>query len=138
MFLSCCRPSSFQSLPEVNWSLQLRQEMTAILNIQKWILSLYSPLSLIELILLSKYLFIIRDAEDAVRSLDGTRIAGSRVRVEMSNGKSRERGGGGRRDRGDRRSRSRSKSRSKERVRRRSPSYRSMSRGRRSRSRSRS
>merc|ERR1712029_343623 len=95
-----------------------------------------------------------RDAEDAVRSLDGTRIAGSRVRVEMSNGKSRERGGrsrggGGRdRDRGDRgdrgdrrRSRDRSRSRSREdrRERRRSPSYRSMSRGRgRSKSRSRS
>jgi len=82
-----------------------------------------------------------RDAEDAVRSLDGTRIAGSRVRVEMSNGKSRERGGrgggegGGRRDR---RSRTKSRSRSRERERRRSPSYRSMSRGRRSRSRSRS
>merc|ERR1712048_1508785 len=50
-----------------------------------------------------------RDAEDAVRGLDGTRIAGSRVRVEMSNGKTRDRerggrGGGGRggRDRGDR------------------------------------
>lgn len=30
-----------------------------------------------------------RDAEDAVRGLDGTRIAGSRVRVEMSHGRSR-------------------------------------------------
>ncbi|KAL3841904.1 hypothetical protein ACJMK2_019993 [Sinanodonta woodiana] len=30
-----------------------------------------------------------RDAEDACRALDGTRINGSRVRVEMSNGKSR-------------------------------------------------
>jgi len=95
-----------------------------------------------------------RDAEDAVRALDGTRIAGSRVRVEMSNGKTRDRGGrsrggGGRdRDRGDRgdrgdrrRSRDRSRSRSREdrRERRRSPSYRSMSRGRgRSKSRSRS
>ena len=42
-----------------------------------------------------------RDAEDAVRGLDGTRIAGTRVRVEMSNGKQRERGGrGGDRGRG--------------------------------------
>ncbi|KAJ8917213.1 hypothetical protein NQ315_012705 [Exocentrus adspersus] len=37
-----------------------------------------------------------RDAEDAVRGLDGTRCCGTRVRVEMSNGRSR-RGGGGRR-----------------------------------------
>ncbi|XP_054153524.1 RNA-binding protein 1-like isoform X3 [Oppia nitens] len=36
-----------------------------------------------------------RDAEDAVRGLDGTRIGGARVRVEMSHGRSR-RGGGGR------------------------------------------
>lgn len=45
-----------------------------------------------------------RDAEDAVRGLDGTRIAGSRVRVEMSHGRTR-RGGGYSprgRDRGDR------------------------------------
>ena len=33
-----------------------------------------------------------RDAEDAVRGLDGTKIAGARVRVEMSHGRSR-RGG---------------------------------------------
>nr|CAD7396353.1 unnamed protein product [Timema poppensis] len=40
-----------------------------------------------------------RDAEDAVRGLDGTRVCGSRVRVEMSSGRSR-RGGGGRRGSG--------------------------------------
>ncbi|RWS21916.1 RNA-binding protein 1-like protein [Leptotrombidium deliense] len=33
-----------------------------------------------------------RDAEDAVRGLDGTRISGSRVRVEMSHGRRRNRG----------------------------------------------
>ncbi|XP_050518824.1 RNA-binding protein 1 isoform X2 [Diabrotica virgifera virgifera] len=36
-----------------------------------------------------------RDAEDAVRGLDGTRCCGSRVRVEMSSGRSRRGGGGG-------------------------------------------
>jgi len=36
-----------------------------------------------------------RDAEDATRALDGTRLCGERVRVEMSSGKSRSRGGGG-------------------------------------------
>lgn len=42
-----------------------------------------------------------RDAEDAVRALDGSRVAGSRVRVEMSHGRSRrERGGPGRGPRG--------------------------------------
>jgi len=65
-----------------------------------------------------------RDAQDASKGLDGTRICGARCRVEMSNG---GRGGG----RG-RRSRSRSRSRSPRRSRR-SPSYGS----RRSRSRSR-
>ncbi|XP_067144278.1 RNA-binding protein 1-like isoform X2 [Centruroides vittatus] len=35
-----------------------------------------------------------QDAEDACRSLDGTRLCGSRVRVEMSHGRSRR---GGRR-----------------------------------------
>jgi len=78
-----------------------------------------------------------RDAEDAVRGLDGTRVCGSRVKVEMSNGgkknnrdRSRSRGGGGdRRER--RRSRTRSRSRSRDnRRQRRSPSYRSMSRER--------
>ncbi|EFN72838.1 rna-binding protein 1 [Lasius niger] len=37
-----------------------------------------------------------RDAEDAVRGLDGIHLCGTRVRVEMSSGRSR-RGGGGRR-----------------------------------------
>ncbi|PSN54193.1 hypothetical protein C0J52_03557 [Blattella germanica] len=36
-----------------------------------------------------------RDAEDAVRGLDGTRMCGTRVRVEMSSGRSRRGGGGG-------------------------------------------
>ncbi|XP_037937693.1 RNA-binding protein 1-like isoform X2 [Teleopsis dalmanni] len=40
-----------------------------------------------------------RDAEDAVRGLDGTRCCGTRIRVEMSSGRSRKfdrrRGGGG-------------------------------------------
>ncbi|KAG1672875.1 RNA-binding protein 1 [Nymphon striatum] len=30
-----------------------------------------------------------RDAEDAVRAMDGTRVCGSRVRCEMSHGRSR-------------------------------------------------
>jgi len=57
-----------------------------------------------------------RDAEDAVRALDGTRICGARVRVEMSSGKSRERGPrggpfrGGPRGGGDYRGRDRSRS----------------------------
>lgn len=37
-----------------------------------------------------------RDAEDAVRGLDGTKIAGSRVRVEMSHGRQRRERDGGR------------------------------------------
>ncbi|XP_037086320.1 RNA-binding protein 1-like isoform X2 [Pollicipes pollicipes] len=59
-----------------------------------------------------------RDAEDAVRGLDGTRLCGERIRVEMSSGKSRNRGGmrGG--------------------VSNRSPGRRSVSPRRRSRSRS--
>ncbi|XP_055998307.1 RNA-binding protein 1 isoform X2 [Ostrea edulis] len=52
-----------------------------------------------------------RDAEDATKALDGTRINGRRVRVEMSSGKSRwgsrgpptRRGGGGRSNRDERR-----------------------------------
>ncbi|XP_051162306.1 RNA-binding protein 1-like isoform X2 [Leptopilina boulardi] len=36
-----------------------------------------------------------RDAEDAVKGLDGIRCCGSRVRVEMSSGRSRRGGGGG-------------------------------------------
>ncbi|XP_012282114.1 RNA-binding protein 1 isoform X4 [Orussus abietinus] len=86
-----------------------------------------------------------RDAEDAVRGLDGTRCCGTRVRVEMSSGRSRR--GGGRRP-GSRYSRSRSRSpkrspidrysrsRSRSSPRRRSLS-RSRSRDRRSRSDSR-
>jgi len=78
-----------------------------------------------------------RDAEDAVKGLDGARLSGARVKVEMSNGGKRSRGGRSRsrsrsRDRGDRRRRSRSRGR-------RSPSYgRSDSRDRKRRSRSRS
>jgi len=64
-----------------------------------------------------------RDAEDSVRGLDGTRVCGNRVRVEMSSGQSRNSDRGG----GRRRSRSRSRDRGR---RRRSPSYRSMSRSR--------
>ena len=65
-----------------------------------------------------------RDAEDAVKGLDGTRVCGSRVKVEISTG-----GGGlGGRDRS--RSRERRRSRSPARRSRRSPSYRSMSRDR--------
>jgi len=94
-----------------------------------------------------------RDAEDAVRALDGVRLCGARVKVEMSTGKRRNNGyGGGSGDRGTggrrgmsrsgrgwspgrRSSRSRSRSRdrfrdrkssrsaSRERVRSRSPSY---------------
>jgi len=80
-----------------------------------------------------------RDAKDAVRGLDGTRLCGNRVRVEMSSGQSRggrggDRGGGGRSRRGRSRSRSRDRSRSRSRDRgrrRRSPSYnRSKSRSR--------
>lgn len=40
-----------------------------------------------------------RDAEDAVRNLDGSRACGSRIRVEMSSGRARNRSSGG----GDRR-----------------------------------
>ncbi|XP_053666359.1 RNA-binding protein 1-like isoform X1 [Anopheles marshallii] len=66
-----------------------------------------------------------RDAEDAVRSLDGTRCCGTRIRVEMSSGRSRRdertrrprprqsREG----SRSPRRSRSRSRSMSRERDR---------------------
>jgi len=73
-----------------------------------------------------------RDARDAAKGLDGTRIAGNRVRVEMSTGRKRE----ARRSRSRSRGR-RSRSRTPPRRSRRSPSYRSMER-RRSRSRSRS
>ncbi|EEB15237.1 RNA-binding protein, putative [Pediculus humanus corporis] len=36
-----------------------------------------------------------RDAEDSVRGLDGTRCCGTRIRVEMSSGRSRRGGGSG-------------------------------------------
>ncbi|KAH8330249.1 hypothetical protein KR067_000478 [Drosophila pandora] len=36
-----------------------------------------------------------RDAEDATRALDGTRCCGTRIRVEMSSGRSRDRRRGG-------------------------------------------
>jgi len=93
-----------------------------------------------------------RDAEDAVRNLDGTRVSGMRVRVEMSTGRSRDRrgppggggGGGGRRGGGGgHRSRSRSPMRRRRSgSRSRSPTprgrarSRSFSRDRRHRSRS--
>ncbi|XP_019772556.1 RNA-binding protein 1 [Dendroctonus ponderosae] len=77
-----------------------------------------------------------RDAEDAVRGLDGTRCCGSRIRVEMSSGRSRRGGGGG----GGRRrysSRDRSRSPRRSRSRSRSRDRRSDSRDRRSDSRDR-
>ncbi|XP_053596469.1 RNA-binding protein 1 isoform X3 [Microplitis demolitor] len=70
-----------------------------------------------------------RDAEDAVRGLHGKRCCGTRVRVEMSSGRSR-RAGGGRRP-GPKYSRSRSRSPRKRSL------TRSRSRDRRSRSDSR-
>jgi len=87
-----------------------------------------------------------RDARDAVKALDGTRIAGNRVKVEMSNGRKREgRRGGGDRSRSRSRGR-RSRSRTPPRRARRSPSYGDMRKrsrsadrgGNRGRSRSRS
>lgn len=79
-----------------------------------------------------------RDAEDACRNIDSTRVAGSRVKVEMSTGRTRRRGfsdpkrrsrsrsphagGGGGRRSGGGRGRSRSRSRSPRR-RSRSKSY---------------
>ncbi|XP_064480592.1 RNA-binding protein 1-like isoform X1 [Ornithodoros turicata] len=89
-----------------------------------------------------------RDAEDACRALDGSRLCGTRVRVEMSHGRSR-RGGGSRRpppppprygggygarrsrSRSPRRRYSRSRSRSRSRSLRRSTGSRSLSRERR-------
>ncbi|CAJ0944032.1 unnamed protein product, partial [Mesorhabditis belari] len=94
-----------------------------------------------------------RDAEDAVRAMDGARVCGARVRVELSHGRRRngngdrgDRDGGGGRggDRygggGSRRSRSRSggrggRSRSRDRER---DNSRSRSRSPRSRTRSKS
>eukprot|EP00092_Neocalanus_flemingeri_P083175 GFUD01104355.1.p1 GENE.GFUD01104355.1~~GFUD01104355.1.p1 ORF type:complete len:152 (+),score=33.40 GFUD01104355.1:132-587(+) len=75
-----------------------------------------------------------RDAEDSVRGLDGTRVCGTRVRVEMSNGgkgdRRTDRGSGGRGGgAGYRRSRTRSRSHDRRGRSRRSPSHRrSMSR----------
>jgi len=89
-----------------------------------------------------------RDAEDATRNLDGTRIGGMRVRVEMSTGRSRDRrppprrSGGGGGSGGGHRSRSRSPVRGRGGGRARSGSRsparrsRSFSRDRRHRSRS--
>uniref|UniRef100_A0A1L8DHQ5 Putative pre-mrna-splicing factor sf2-like isoform x2 n=3 Tax=Nyssomyia neivai TaxID=330878 RepID=A0A1L8DHQ5_9DIPT len=56
-----------------------------------------------------------RDAEDAVRGLDGTRCCGTRIRVEMSSGRSRrdDRRRGRNRYRGRSRSPRRSRSRSR-------------------------
>ncbi|XP_049798073.1 RNA-binding protein 1-like [Schistocerca nitens] len=72
-----------------------------------------------------------RDAEDAVRALDGTRMCGTRVRVEMSTGRSR-RGGWGRSGRRSPTPRRRSYSRSRSRSRSDSPRRsRSTSRDRR-------
>lgn len=97
-----------------------------------------------------------RDAEDAVRAMDGSRLCGARIKVEMSHGRSRRdrspprRYGRGARSRsrsrgragaGARRSRSRSprKSRSRSpRARRGSPRYDDYRRRSRSHSRSRS
>ncbi|EDW58907.1 RNA-binding protein 1 [Drosophila novamexicana] len=77
-----------------------------------------------------------RDAEDATRALDGTRCCGTRIRVEMSSGRSRDRalrgvaeGSGNSGGRGNGRFRSRSP--------RRSRTPRSFSRDNRSRSNSR-
>jgi len=71
-----------------------------------------------------------RDAEDAVRHLDGTRVCGVRVRVEMSTGRTNSRGrGGGPPRRNYNRSRSRSPRR---RISRSSSRSRSRSRPRRS------
>ncbi|WKY04609.1 hypothetical protein Q1695_005541 [Nippostrongylus brasiliensis] len=88
-----------------------------------------------------------RDAEDAVKALDGSRICGVRARVELSHGRGRGAGNGGyggrrSRSRSPRRDRGRSRSRDRRsRSRSRSPNYRSRSPpngDRRSRSRSRS
>ena len=61
-----------------------------------------------------------RDAEDSVRALDSTRLCGSRVRVEMSTGRS---GGGSRYGGGGGYGRGRSRSYSPRRSPRRSRSY---------------
>uniref|UniRef100_U5EUP6 Putative rbp1-like protein n=1 Tax=Corethrella appendiculata TaxID=1370023 RepID=U5EUP6_9DIPT len=71
-----------------------------------------------------------RDAEDSVRGLDGTRCCGTRIRVEMSSGRTR-------RDERNRRNRRSYRSRSPRRSRSRSRSIQSRDRDRRSRSDSR-
>ncbi|XP_077283102.1 RNA-binding protein 1-like isoform X2 [Arctopsyche grandis] len=85
-----------------------------------------------------------RDAEDSVRGLDGTRCCGTRIRVEMSSGRTRRDGGRRSRSRSPRRrsysrgrsySPKRSGSRGRDRDRSVSPrAKRSYSRDRRSRS----
>jgi len=93
-----------------------------------------------------------RDAEDAVRALDGVRLCGARVKVEMSTGKRRNNGFGGGSRRGgggsggppqrrggyspNRRSRSRSRDRFRDRKNSRSTSRDRVRRDSRSRSRS--
>ena len=72
-----------------------------------------------------------RDAEDAARGLDGTRVCGSRVKVEMSNG-GRKRDRSRSRDSGRRNDRRRDRSRSRDKKRR-SPSYCSIPRDKRDR-----
>ncbi|CAD5218126.1 unnamed protein product [Bursaphelenchus okinawaensis] len=87
-----------------------------------------------------------RDAEDAVRALDGSRLCGVKARVELSNGRSRGGGGDRRNDRGgrydrDRRDRYRSRSprdRRRSRSPRRERSPRRSESPRRSRTRSKS
>ncbi|CAI4231990.1 unnamed protein product [Auanema sp. JU1783] len=75
----------------------------------------------------------VRDAEDAVKTLDGSRICGVRARVELSHGRRRENGRsqerGGRRSRSrDRTRRSGSRERERSRTRSRSPVPRERSR----------
>ncbi|EDW13709.1 RNA-binding protein 1 isoform X2 [Drosophila mojavensis] len=77
-----------------------------------------------------------RDAEDATRALDGTRCCGTRIRVEMSSGRSRDRSRRGAAE-GSSSSRGRSGGRLRSRSPRRSRTPRSFSRDRRTRSESR-
>uniref|UniRef100_A0AC34FJ35 RRM domain-containing protein n=1 Tax=Panagrolaimus sp. ES5 TaxID=591445 RepID=A0AC34FJ35_9BILA len=64
----------------------------------------------------------VRDAEDAVRALDGTKVGGQRIKVELSHGKSRNsRGGGGSGRRSDRNDRGGGSNRNYDRQRSRSP-----------------
>ncbi|XP_023173578.1 RNA-binding protein 1 isoform X2 [Drosophila hydei] len=77
-----------------------------------------------------------RDAEDATRALDGTRCCGTRIRVEMSSGRSRDRARRGAGEGGSS-SGGRSTGRLRSRSPRRSRTPRSFSRDRRTRSESR-